>query len=190
MSMFSVKKMFSSLFKKSVPAPYTPGAVMVEVVVQAGEDSMESTTMVLKRKYYEKGTAGSLVLPDGTIFNTVERPWLDNEPYISCVPEGTYPITLEKSDLVERLTKGKYVHAYTVNDVPGRTVIRFHQANYPSQLKGCIATGNAAFKGQIPVVWSSGKDFERFMTAMDGVEVTHIRIEEEVCEPYQVRSVV
>lgn len=190
MSMFSVKKMFSSLFKTSVPAPYTPGGVVVEEVVESGEDSMESTTMVLKRRYYEKGNTGILVLPDGTIFNTIERPWLDNEPYISCVPEGTYPITLEKSDLVERLTKGKYVNAYTINDVPGRSVIRFHQANYPSQLEGCIATGNAAVFRQIHVVWSSGKDFERLMTAMEGVEITHIRIEEEVGQPYHVRGVV
>lgn len=46
----------------------------------------------LKRTYYDTHTEGVLTLPDGQEIYTLERPWLDNEPSVSCIPEGQYII--------------------------------------------------------------------------------------------------
>jgi hypothetical protein len=81
------------------------------------------------------GTAGLLYGPDGVQpVATVERPWLDNKPSVSCIPEGTYvlwPHTSPKfPDTVIELA-----------DVPGRSAILIHPANHPAELMGCIAPG-------------------------------------------------
>lgn len=49
------------------------------------------------------------------------------------IPPGTYSIHMEFSPHFQFITP----HL----DVPGRTYIEIHPANYPSQLEGCIAVG-------------------------------------------------
>lgn len=77
------------------------------------------------------GTFGTLSLGEVTVY-TVERPWLDNQPFISCISAGKY------SCRPRRFFRGGY-DAYEVTDVPGRTHILFHKANWPHELAGCIA---------------------------------------------------
>jgi len=88
-------------------------------------------TLTINRIYRPEGTFGFLQLPEQLI-HTVERPWADNEPYISCIPEGQY---LCKPD---RYHRGGY-DAIEITAVPDRTDILFHKANHPIELAGCIA---------------------------------------------------
>lgn len=47
-------------------------------------------SVTLERFAYSPfGTFGKLIYGDKT-FLTVERPWLGNKPYKSCIPEGVY----------------------------------------------------------------------------------------------------
>ena len=47
--------------------------------------------MYLERyEYNDVGTFGSLHLPDGSQLAVLEPPWIDNGPFVSCVPEGKY----------------------------------------------------------------------------------------------------
>lgn len=87
----------------------------------------------------------------------VERPWLDNKTGESCIPVGEYPIKLG------RYNKGGYA-CWEVLDVPGRTQIKIHKANVPSELNGCIAPGMSTgfYKGQWSV-GSSGTAFNKLM---------------------------
>lgn len=77
-------------------------------------------------------------LPDRTIgklsykMYTLERPWLDNAPNVSCIPEGTY--------IVKRDKEGRF-QFYSVENVPGRTFIEFHGGSTPKHSKGCILLG-------------------------------------------------
>lgn len=80
-------------------------------------------------------------LPDATIgfiefgnkkYQTLEKPWLNNEPHKSCIPEGTY--------LVERDFTGRWQY-YSITNVPMRTFIEIHPANKVSELEGCLALG-------------------------------------------------
>lgn len=66
---------------------------------------------------------------------TIELPWLDNEPSISCIPEGMYDY-----EVIDQSPSIDYPHVW-IKDVPGRAGIKIHVANYVFQLRGCIAVG-------------------------------------------------
>lgn len=68
---------------------------------------------------------------------TIELPDAGNQPNISCIPKGTYICKYTFS-----LTKIGW--SYEVQNVPKRSGIRLHSANYSFQLKGCIALGSNA----------------------------------------------
>ena len=76
-------------------------------------------------------TIGNIYRGKELICCTIERPWLGNKPYVSCIPAGTYTIRPAKSP--------KFGDTYQVCDVVGRTHILFHKANKASELHGCIA---------------------------------------------------
>ena len=88
--------------------------------------------LVITRTYYPTGTNGMLSYKGQHICATIELPWRFNEPQVSCIPEGHYP-------LVKR-TNRKHGHHLMVCDVPGRSLILIHPANDArKELKGCIA---------------------------------------------------
>ena len=65
---------------------------------------------------------------------TLELPFNNNEPNISCIPNGTYRAfkrVSPKNGLVLEL-----------RDVPGRTFIQIHAGNYTRQIQGCILVGD------------------------------------------------
>lgn len=78
----------------------------------------------------------SILDPSGrTLFScfTLELPWKNNKVGESCIPAGTYKLIHRTSPKY-----GKHLH---VLDVPGRSWILIHPANFVSQLRGCIAPG-------------------------------------------------
>ena len=66
-------------------------------------------------------------------FYTVERPWLNNQPFLSCIPTGTY--------LCVRKTFPKHGETFEVTGVPGRSAILFHAGNTIHDFEGCIGLG-------------------------------------------------
>ena len=64
---------------------------------------------------------------------TIERPWLDNQLRISCIPVDMYEVKRHVSP-----SKGL---CWSVEDVIGRTHILIHVANWSHELMGCIAPG-------------------------------------------------
>ena len=66
-------------------------------------------------------------------FACVELPWLQNQPDISCIPTGTYEVIKHVSP--------KFGPCFWVQDVPNRSEILIHVANYTRQLRGCQAPG-------------------------------------------------
>jgi hypothetical protein len=80
------------------------------------------------------GTFGVLLNGDKQLCCTCERPWLDNKPDVSCVPPGSYVFTKYESP-----TKGQ---VWITQEVPGRSNIEIHSANWPFQLEGCIGVGD------------------------------------------------
>ena len=81
------------------------------------------------------GTCGEWLSDSGFKCCTVERPWLDNQPDVSCIPEGSYLCLWQFSP--------KHgCNNYHLQGVPGRTSVEVHSANVAVQLEGCIAPGS------------------------------------------------
>jgi hypothetical protein len=116
--------------------------------------------VLLTRNCYSKdmGTFGVLKLGSKQWY-TVELPWLNNEPLISCIPEGVYPI---------RPSIFKYKYPTYEIIVPGRSSIKFHIANTIDDLQGCVGIG-AGFgivNGKFAVI-NSTIAFHEFMKVME-----------------------
>jgi len=84
-------------------------------------------------------TLGIATVMDGYGFplwecRTLELPWKDNKNRISCYPEGVYR--------VKKRTSQKYGLHFHIQDVPGRSFILWHAANFVRQLLGCTAVGS------------------------------------------------
>lgn len=83
--------------------------------------------------YLPDRTLGVLDYNKGYRFCTLERPWIDNERRVSCVPEGMY--------LLRRDKEGKYIGNWELTNVPGRSEIIIHAGNKPEDVQGCILVG-------------------------------------------------
>jgi hypothetical protein len=131
--------------------------------------------ITIDRTYEEKQTKGYAAIFDaeGTViftFDTLELPWKNNEPQISCIPEGKYKV-------VRRFSQ-KYKDHMHVTDVEGRSFILIHWGNYAGSanpktgipdIKGCILIGNG-FKDitgdGIDEILRSKTTFQSFMAIM------------------------
>lgn len=96
------------------------------------------------RSHGEKQTLGTIQTYEPNNFSgfTLELPWKDNKPDVSCIPDGNYTCRYTQS---VRLTEkaGHPVWTYEVLGVPDRSGIRIHSANFFHQLLGCISPGKS-----------------------------------------------
>lgn len=98
---------------------------------------------LFRRKTLATGTLGVLSI-DG-IFEcfTLERPTEPSGgPAPFCIPVGTYRIALIFSHHFQMIVP-------SLMDVPGRTDIEIHPANWISDLLGCIAVGQNQSDGYV-----------------------------------------
>jgi hypothetical protein len=92
--------------------------------------------MLLERfAYTHWGTFGKITVGDKSWF-TIERPWNNNEPNISCIPTGVYALW------PARFNKGDY-EVYEILNVPGRTEVKIHIATTMDDVLGCVGLGKA-----------------------------------------------
>lgn len=126
---------------------------------------MVEPTKGLELERWSRGpnaTFGQILLSSGVLLYTVERPWLDNRPRVSCIPTGHYVC------LPRKYHAGDY-DAIEVTGVDNRTHILFHKANCASELAGCIAPGMdlGCLRGEWAVV-RSGEAFGLLMEEVGG----------------------
>ena len=95
--------------------------------------------------YHPTGTLGVMTIPANQLhrFYTIERPWLNNKPFESCIPLGEYTLKWKESP--------KFDWCYEVENVEGRTHILLHVANYPTDVVGCIGLGLSLMGDRIAV---------------------------------------
>lgn len=113
-------------------------------------------TFTIGRIYKEKGTRGNLSEVGGSFTcKTIERS--KNDPEYPCIPEGWYVAK-------KYYSPANKCQVWLLQDVPGRTMIEFHIANWPHELLGCIAPGTEeAEQNGEPGVSHSGIAFHNFM---------------------------
>ena len=115
--------------------------------------------LLIRLPQHEDGTFG--VLLDGVIEQTpfcltVERPWMNNQKEISCIPVGEY--------ICRRVDSPKFGNTFEVMNVPNRTAILFHKGNLAMDSHGCIIVGEQfeSLSGKVAVL-ASGKGFDEFL---------------------------
>lgn len=92
--------------------------------------------------YTDQGTFGVLTFGDFTCF-TVERPWLNNQAKVSCIPEGDYTAIAYNSPKfgsVFAITGGT-VSLYP-DSTHARSAVLIHPANTMDDLEGCVGLGS------------------------------------------------
>jgi hypothetical protein len=102
----------------------------------------------------------------------VECPWLDNKPWVSCIPLGDY--VLRRGVYNRR----NYV-TYVLEGVPGRTHCKIHKGNTMDDLRGCIAPGEQLWWSETAKKWSvypSTGAFNGFMEAMGDVDEAMLQV--------------
>ena len=136
--------------------------------------------ITIERSYLPFGTYGEWTQDDPEFkCYTVERPWLENQRGVSCIPEGTYRI------FKSRYHRGDY-DCYEVEGVQGRSLIKIHIGNWPENFEGCIGLGKEITplsKSGNPVlaVSSSGDTFKNWMAVMDGKDEDVLKIITKTC---------
>ena len=104
------------------------------------------------------GVVGSIRWGDKSAY-TLEPAWRDNEPYKSCIPDGVFRC--------RKFSGARWPDTYQICDVPGRSAILFHPANWPHELQGCIALGrDYQINGKSPQLMQSRDITERFIDEM------------------------
>ena len=89
--------------------------------------------LVIKRVIYTPEEVVGYMPVRSKIFWTIEKPWKNNIPFLSCIPCGLYECTPHVSPRHGRVIKLK--------NVPKRTHILFHVGNTSDDITGCIAGG-------------------------------------------------
>lgn len=94
-------------------------------------------TCHLFRQYFNTHTYGTLVTSFGDVLYTIERPWLNNQANISCIPKGEYLVTFLKKS-----ASGKYRDVWHIQDVEDRSGILIHNGNLVKHTRGCLILGS------------------------------------------------
>lgn len=132
----------------------------------------------------DEGTFGTAQLDDGPVWRSGELPDRDNRPRTSRIPAGTYTASMVMSPHFKR-------KLYRLADVPGRSEILIHKANFcgdvscglKADLLGCIGLGMGV--GELEVdghtqtaLLRPGVAFDAFMLATGGQPI-EVSIEDE-----------
>lgn len=87
-------------------------------------------TLILHRIYLPSATLGTFLYEDRLLTLCLELPWRHNEQQVSCIPEGTYPITWENH--------AKFGQVYRLHNVPNRDGVLIHTGNELGDTHGCL----------------------------------------------------
>lgn len=122
------------------------------------------------------GTLGTLRLPDGAEFPTIEPQWRDNAVGKSCIPAGEYPLRFRQSAIVARTSGGQFTGGWEIDDVadrnrdgkPDRDLIMIHPGNWERDTAGCVLVGrmHAVIKNR-PGVTASRDAFADLMLRLN-----------------------
>lgn len=122
--------------------------------------------MIITRYAYLPDVTLGVLDYAGKRFSTVEKPWRGNRPYESCIPESTYPMRRHDSPKFGKRT-------WEIAEVPGRTHILIHVANYPRNVVGCVGLGLQPLAG-FAGVGSSKQAIKEFYDMTDHMDETEI----------------
>jgi hypothetical protein len=119
---------------------------------------------LIREKQDDAGTLGRLYIDGDYACRTLERPWLNNQQSVSCIPAGTYRGAIQYSPHFQR-------ELPELLDVPGRSQILLHVGNSPSDSQGCILVGLEAADYEMRIMQSRAA-LALLMERLDGDSFT------------------
>lgn len=101
---------------------------------------------------------------------SIERPWLNNKPDVSCILAGTY--------ICNRIFSHHFGYeVFEITGVAGRTRVEIHPANTMQDLEGCVGIGQEfGWLSNEEAVLSSQAAFKDFMGRLVGVDSFRLTI--------------
>ena len=122
-------------------------------------------TLTLKRVSSDTGgTYGVFINGTKPFAVTLERPWMNNERSISCIPSGQY--------ICRRVKSPKFGDTFEIIGVPGRSHILFHKGNKVEDTEGCILVAEQF--GQLGndrvAILQSGAGYGELMILLAGLD--------------------
>lgn len=124
---------------------------------------------------------GVVIGPDGFPFTlTVERPWVNNQSGVSCIPAGKFKgVRCRRSPDYGYADSPKFGDTFQVINVPGRQNILFHKGNLFSDSHGCILVGERyELINGVPGIAESALGFQEFMKKLEGQDEFDLEIRE------------
>lgn len=127
--------------------------------------------VVVRIEESKDGSFGALLLDDKAFCVTLEPPDFNNAPNVSNIPPGKYHC--------RRIFSEKFGDTFTVENVPGRSLIRFHAGNRIADTRGCILLGRSYYtlKNDRGIA-NSGATFRSFMAELSDCEEFELTITE------------
>jgi hypothetical protein len=120
--------------------------------------------MLLKRVAHTDTATYGVLIKDGNIpfAVTLENPWLENNPRVSCIPFGTYTC--------KRVQSPRFGNTFEITGVAGRSHILFHAGNISADTLGCVLVGHGFdfVRGEEGIVGSK-KEFDEFLALQKNV---------------------
>lgn len=124
----------------------------------------------------EAGTFGVLVYKEVPFCVTLENPWKDNIPYISCIPEGSYHCN--------RVQSPRFGDTFEVINVKDRTSILFHAGNIEADTSGCILLAMSyGMLHDIPAITNSRVAMSKFKETLKDAEGFSLIIQDKNSGP-------
>jgi hypothetical protein len=90
--------------------------------------------LLQRLKHNQYGMFGVMFVDNRPYCMTLERPWLDNQRNISCIPSGIYKVVPHNG--------AKYKGVWRLENVPNRAGILIHAGNTMKDTDGCILVGD------------------------------------------------
>jgi hypothetical protein len=126
------------------------------------------------------GTFGVAAIGTMT-WHSLELPWRDNRPNLSCIPPGVY-----RASVVESAHFGREV--YLLQGVPGRIDVEVHPANWGgdiekgfyTDLKGCLSIGESLGELAPPGRTDPQAAIERSTSAFDALMAITLEADIEI----------
>ena len=119
------------------------------------------------------GTLGELILNGKIICQTLERPWKDNAPEVSCIPVGEY--------ICKRVNSPKFGETFEVTEVPNRTHILFHSGNDAIRdSRGCILLGMMSSRNGAYQIFKSRIARDKLMEIMKDEQAFKLTINQRI----------
>lgn len=136
---------------------------------------------LIRASMNDHGTFGTILNAErDPICISLELPWRDNTPFVSCVP-GNRVYDMKRA--IRHKGEEDECEVWELIDVPGgRYRCQFHIANFIRQLQGCIAPasywdvkGTKNGRSEI-MACASGSAVERMEKSLEGLELATVAI--------------